>query len=106
MSKPLGPDRHAFGLPQDPGPYPALPRELDTADRWEARARLVRPGAEPAGQVAIERRWVPVYHRRDTVPIESGADLDATSAAPRASRVPGVYDYPSGGRGPAGGTGS
>jgi len=60
---PSGP---SFRLAEDAGPEDPLPRELDTAERWRARVRLVRPDA----------------------------DLDATSAHPRASRIPGVYDDP------------
>lgn len=83
-----------FRRPEEAGDEDPLPRELDTVDGWHARARLVRPDAEAAGQVRIGGEWVPVYAVNATVPIESDADLDATSAAPRASRVPGVYDYP------------
>ncbi|MFW5910252.1 MAG: hypothetical protein ACOCUJ_00220 [Thiohalospira sp.] len=93
MTRDQAPDLPVYGLPDDPGPAEPLPDALDTAERWRARARLVRPDAEPAGQVVVAGGRVPVYHRRQTVPIESDADLDATSAYPRASRVPGVYDY-------------
>jgi hypothetical protein len=64
-------------------------QDLDTVAGWRARARLVRPDAAPTGGTQAE----PLYCRRDTVPIESEADLDATSAAPAHSRVPGRYDY-------------
>ncbi|KPV41872.1 hypothetical protein AN478_00260 [Thiohalorhabdus denitrificans] len=93
MTRDQAPDLPVYGLPDDPGPTEPLPDALDTAERWRARARLVRPDAEPVGRVAIAGEWVPVYHRKQTVPIETDADLDATSAYPRASRVPGVYDY-------------
>jgi hypothetical protein len=66
---------------------------LDTVAGWRARARLVRPDARPAGWTAGEGEAEPLYRREDTVPIESDADLDATSAAPAHSRVPGRYDY-------------
>lgn len=82
-----------YRFPDEAGPEEPLPDELDTAEHWRHRARLVRPEAEPAGRVAMDGQWIPVFHRRDTVPIESDADLDATSAYPRASRRPGVYDY-------------
>jgi len=84
-----------FRLPEESGPYEPLPDELDTAGRWRARARLVRPEAQPVGRVATENHWVAVFHRQNTVPIETDADLDATSAYPRASREPGVYEYAS-----------
>ncbi|MFA9462491.1 hypothetical protein [Thiohalorhabdus methylotrophus] len=93
MENERDPNLTAYRLPGEPGPGDPLPRELDTAARWERRARLVRPDAEPAGQLAMDGGWVPVFGVRATVPIESDADLDATSAYPRASRVPGVYDY-------------
>lgn len=83
----------AYRFPGESGPEEPLTEELDTAERWRARARLVRPEAEPAGRVVMDGYWIPVFHRRDTVPIETDADLDATSAHPRASRTPGVYDY-------------
>jgi len=67
--------------------------EQDTAQGWRARARLVRPDAVPAGWSGEDGASEPVYPRADTVPIESEADGDATSAAPAQSRVPGVYDY-------------
>ncbi|HKJ88095.1 MAG TPA: hypothetical protein VKA48_06270, partial [Gammaproteobacteria bacterium] len=87
-------DLPAFRLPEDPpGSLEVLPRHLDTPEGWRRRARLVRPDAEPVGRLAAGGAWVPVYGVPATVPIESDADLDATSAAPRASRVPGVYDY-------------
>lgn len=68
-------------------------KELDTQTGWKARARLARPDAAPAGWIESENGSEPVYRCADTVPIESDADLDATSAAPANSRVPGVYDY-------------
>jgi hypothetical protein len=88
-----------YRLPQEAGDEDPLPRELDTVRGWHARARLVRPDARPVGTVRIDGQWVPVYAVNATVPIESDADPDATSAYPRASRVPGVYDYPTS-RGP------
>jgi len=83
----------SYRLPEEEGPFGPLPGYLDTAERWRARTRLVRPGAEPVGRVAIGGEWVPVYPVPGTVPIETDADPDATSAAPRSSRIPGVYDY-------------
>lgn len=64
---------------------------LDTLARWRERARMVRPEARPADWT--ERQAEPLYHREDTVPMESEADLDATSVTPACSRVPGRYDY-------------
>lgn len=93
MSQARDPELRAYRLPQESGQGEPLPAELDTAEGWRARARLVRPEAEPAGQVPVGDAWVQVFHRRDTVPIESDADLDATSAYPRASSRPGIYDY-------------
>ena len=87
------PDLTPYRSRGDDGPWDPLPSALDTAEGWQGRARLVRPDAAPAGQVAADGGWRPVFAVTDTVPIESDADLDATSAAPRASRVPGVYDY-------------
>ncbi|GEM_PF-3691299 len=66
---------------------------LDTSAGWRARARLVRPDAQPSGWTAVEGAAEPLYRQAETVPMESGADLDATSAAPAQSRYPGVYDY-------------
>ncbi|MBK1725855.1 hypothetical protein [Halorhodospira neutriphila] len=66
---------------------------LDTFAGWRARARLVRPDARPSGWTGQEGEPEPLYRQADTVPIESEADLDATSAAPAQSRYPGVYDY-------------
>lgn len=85
-----------YRFPDEAGPGRPLPDELDTAEGWRARARLVRPEAEPGGRVAREAHWIPVFYRRDTVPIETDADLDATSAYPRDARKPGVYEYVSG----------
>jgi len=82
-----------YRFPGEDGPHDSLPPDLDTVEGWKGRARLVRPDARSAGQVAADGEWRPVFAVRATVPIESDADLDATSAAPRASRVPGVYDY-------------
>ena len=86
----------AYRLPEEAGASAPLPPGLDTADRWRRRARLVRPDAEAVGELALAGEWVAVYPRTATVPIESDADLDATSAAPRRSRVYGVYDYGNG----------
>ena len=86
-------DPTPYRFPAEPGPGEPLPPELDTVDGFRKRARLVRPGAEPAGRVALAGERVPVYRVADTVPIETDADLDATSAAPASSRAHGVYDY-------------
>ncbi len=82
-----------YRLPDGSGDEPPLPEELDTAERWRQRGRCVGRGVAPVGFVAIGQRWEPVYPRRETVPIESDADLDATSAAPANSRRAGVYEY-------------
>ena len=67
--------------------------ELATVAEWRTRARLVRPDARPVDWTEADGERAARYRKADTVPIESDADLDATSAAPRQSRVPGVYDY-------------
>lgn len=67
-------------------------QDLDTVAGWRARACLVRPAAAPADWTAGDAPE-PLYRRGDTVPMESDADLDATSAAPAHSRVAGRYDY-------------
>jgi len=92
MTEPTAPGLPRFRLPDADGPLDPLPRELDTVDGWHARARLVRPDATPDGHLRAAGEWLPVYAVNATVPIESDADHDATSAAPRASREPGVYD--------------
>lgn len=79
----------SYRLPEEPGTCAPLPPHLDTAERWWARARLVRPEAEPAGQVAIGGEWAPVSSVRWTAPIETDADLDATSTAPGPAGSPG-----------------
>ena len=71
-----------YRLPDTPGPEPPLPAGLDTPAGWQARARLVRPDLAPQGLVRSGGRWEPVYPASATVPIESGADLDATSTPP------------------------
>ncbi|HKJ71352.1 MAG TPA: hypothetical protein VKA55_06330 [Gammaproteobacteria bacterium] len=93
MSDPAIPDLPRYRRPHEPGPDAPMPPELDTVEGWRGRARLVRPEAEPEGELVTGGHWAPLYPRRATVPIESDADLDATSAYPANSRVPGVYDY-------------
>jgi hypothetical protein len=92
MTEPTAPGPPRFRPPDADGPLDPLPRELDTVEGWHARARLVPPDATADGHRRAAGAWLPVYAVNATVPIESDADLDATSAAPRASREPGVDD--------------
>ncbi|MFB6261202.1 MAG: hypothetical protein ABEJ96_08450, partial [Thiohalorhabdaceae bacterium] len=85
MTSEAGDSLPDYRFADEAGPGEPLPDELDTVEGGRARARLVRPEAEPKGRVAREGHWIPVFHRQDTVPIETDADLDATSAYPRAS---------------------